>query len=125
MSSDLKYLATHEWFRLDDDGTTVGISEFAQEQLNDVVFVELPEVGRTVEKGEAVAVVESCKTASDVYSPVAGEIVAINEALEAAPELINQEPVGGGWLFKVKPADGFDPDDSDYLNDEQYKASIV
>jgi glycine cleavage system H protein len=102
---DLKYLESHEWARLEADGTvTVGISDHAQQALGDLVFVEVPEVGRTVAKGAAVAVVESVKAASDVYSPVSGEVVAANDALSATPELINQSPYGEGWIFKVKPS---------------------
>ena len=102
---DLKYLESHEWARLEADGTvTVGISDHAQHALGDLVFVEVPEVGRTVAKGAAVAVVESVKAASDVYSPVSGEVVAANEALSATPELINHSPYGEGWIFKVKPS---------------------
>ncbi|TSA87729.1 glycine cleavage system protein GcvH [Deinococcus detaillensis] len=96
--SELKYAASHEWLK--DDGT-VGISDFAQDQLGDVVYVELPEVGREVKAGETVAVVESVKTASDIYSPASGTIVAVNEALGSAPEQVNGEPYGDGWLFKL------------------------
>jgi glycine cleavage system H protein len=104
--ADLKYLESHEWARLESDGTvTVGISDHAQSALGDLVFVEVPEIGKTVEKGAATAVVESVKAASDVYSPVSGEIVAVNEALSGSPELVNQDPYGQGWLFKVKPSD--------------------
>ncbi|HEY8539029.1 MAG TPA: glycine cleavage system protein GcvH [Steroidobacteraceae bacterium] len=104
--ADLKYLESHEWARLESDGTvTVGISDHAQSALGDLVFVEVPTVGQTVSKGAATAVVESVKAASDVYSPVSGEIVAVNEALGGAPELVNQDPYGEGWLFKVKPSD--------------------
>jgi glycine cleavage system H protein len=102
---DLKYLDSHEWARLEADGTvTVGISDHAQHALGDLVFVEVPQVGTKVTKGAAVAVVESVKAASDVYSPVSGEVIATNEALASAPELINQEPYDKGWLFKVKPS---------------------
>jgi glycine cleavage system H protein len=102
---ELKYLDSHEWARVESDGTvTVGISDHAQGALGDLVFVETPEVGRTVTKGAAAAVVESVKAASDVYSPVSGEIIAANEALSATPELVNSDPYGQGWLFKVKPS---------------------
>jgi glycine cleavage system H protein len=102
---ELKYLDSHEWARVESDGTvTVGISDHAQGALGDLVFVETPEVGRTVTKGGAAAVVESVKAASDVYSPVSGEIIAANEALSATPELVNSDPYGQGWLFKVKPS---------------------
>ncbi len=102
----LKYTGSHEWVRTEADGTvTVGITDHAQELLGDLVFVELPEVSRTVGGNEECAVVESVKAASDVYSPVAGEIVAVNTALADTPELINQAPYGDGWLFRLKPAD--------------------
>jgi glycine cleavage system H protein len=104
--ADLKYLSSHEWVRVESDGTlTVGISDHAQSALGDLVFVETPEVGRTLKVGEAFAVVESVKAASDVYSPVSGEVLAVNEALGATPELINQAPYGDGWLMKVRPSD--------------------
>lgn len=102
---DLRYTRTHEWLRqLPDGAVQVGISDHAQGALGDLVFVELPDVGRTVAAGEAVAVVESVKAASDVYSPIAGEIVAVNEQLGSAPELVNQQPYAQGWLFTVKPS---------------------
>ncbi|MGE0115306.1 MAG: glycine cleavage system protein GcvH [Steroidobacteraceae bacterium] len=104
--AELKYLASHEWARVEADGTlTVGISDHAQAALGDLVFVETPEVGRKVKAGEAFAVVESVKAASDVYSPVSGEVLAVNEALGATPELINQSPYGEGWLMKIRPSD--------------------
>jgi glycine cleavage system H protein len=103
--SNLKYLDSHEWARLESDGVvTVGISDHAQGALGDLVFVEVPEIGRAVKKGGAAAVVESVKAASDVYSPVSGEVIAANEALGASPELVNSDPYGAGWLFKVKPS---------------------
>ncbi len=101
--SDLKYTKSHEWIRDEGDGTvTVGITGHAQELLGDLVFVELPEVGASVDAGNECAVVESVKAASDVYSPVTGEVVATNEALADAPETINQDAFGNGWLYKVK-----------------------
>jgi len=104
--ADLKYIETHQWVRVADDGTaTVGITDFAQEQLGDIVFVEVPEVGATVNGGEEAAVAESVKSASDVFSPVTGEVVAVNEKLEDEPELANEDPYGEGWLFRVKLAD--------------------
>jgi glycine cleavage system H protein len=103
LPDDLKYAKSHEWAKLETDGTVrVGISDFAQEQLGDVVYVELPQTGRKVKAGEAVAVVESVKAASDIYSPVSGEIVAANETLADAPESINQDAYGA-WMFSVKP----------------------
>lgn len=103
--SNLKYLDSHEWARVESDGTvTVGISDHAQGALGDLVFVETPEVGRALKKGGAAAVVESVKAASDVYSPVSGEVIAANGALSGSPELVNSDPYGEGWLFKVKPS---------------------
>lgn len=104
--SELKYAPSHEWVRNEGDGTyTVGISEHAQELLGDMVFVELPEVGDEVDAGEDCAVAESVKAASDIYAPVGGEIVAINEELEDAPETVNNDPYGDGWLFRIKATD--------------------
>lgn len=103
---ELKYAKTHEWARVNDDGSvTVGISDSAQDQLGDMVFIELPEVGQTVNAAEACAVVESVKAASDVYAPIGGEIVEVNEALVDSPETVNQDAFGGGWLFRLKSAD--------------------
>ncbi len=107
---DRFYTKTHEWALPEGDAVVVGITDYAQEQLGDVVYVELPQVGRKVAKGEAVAVVESVKTASDIYAPVAGVIVAVNEALASTPELINQDPYGEGWIFKLKPEELSDLD---------------
>jgi glycine cleavage system H protein len=104
--SDLRYLKSHEWARLEADGTiTIGISDHAQQALGDLVFAEVPEAGRRVTAGEACAVVESVKAASDVYSPVSGEVVAGNADLGGRPELINQEPYGAGWLMRIRPDD--------------------
>ena len=103
--SNLKYTESHEWLRPEADGTiTVGITEHAQAELGDLVYVELPEAGRQVEAREAICVVESTKAASDVYAPIAGEIVAGNDALGEAPQLVNEQPFEGGWLFRIKPA---------------------
>lgn len=102
---ELRYAKSHEWARVEGDGSvTVGITDFAQDQLGDVVFVELPSVGSTVEQGEQVAVIESVKTASDIYAPVAGEVSAVNHELDAKPETINESPYDGGWLFRLVPA---------------------
>lgn len=99
----LKYAKSHEWIRVDADGSaTVGISEFAQDALGDVVFVELPQVGATVNAGQEVAVVESVKAASDIYSPVSGRITAVNDALKDKPELLNSSPLDAGWLFRIE-----------------------
>jgi len=103
--ADLKFLDSHEWARVESDGTvTIGISDHAQSSLGDLVFVEVPEVGKSLSKGGAAAVVESVKAASDVYSPVSGEVVAANDALSGSPELVNSDPYGAGWLFKIKPS---------------------
>jgi len=104
--SDLKYTKSHEWVRALADGSVeIGITDHAQEALGDLVFVEVPEVGRKLAAGEACAVVESVKAASDVYSPLAGEVIEGNVDLAAAPELVNQDPYGNGWLLRFKPAD--------------------
>jgi glycine cleavage system H protein len=100
----LKFTKDHEWLRVEGNIATLGITDFAQQQLGDIVFVELPQPGKTVEKGSAAAVVESVKAASDVYCPVTGEIVEQNEALSTNPALINSDPMGEGWFFKVKLA---------------------
>ena len=101
---NLKYSKEHEWVRVEGDTATIGITDFAQEQLTDIVFVELPEVGRKVDAGEAVAVVESVKSVSDIYSPVAGEVSAVNKELEAHPEKVNEDPFGAGWILRLRVA---------------------
>tara|TARA_B100001057_G_scaffold496024_1_gene596420 strand:- start:1096 stop:1482 length:387 start_codon:yes stop_codon:yes gene_type:complete len=104
--SNLKFLESHEWARAEEDGTvTVGISDHAQELLGDIVFVELPEVGKEISQSADVAIVESVKAASDVYSPISGEVTEINEALNDNPEIINASPYDDGWFFKIKPQD--------------------
>lgn len=104
--TDLRYTETHEWASVEDDGTIkVGITDHAQSQLGDLVYVELPEVGDRIEAGDACAVVESVKAASDVYSPVTGEVTAVNEDLEGSPELVNQDAFGDGWLFALNVDD--------------------
>ncbi|MEN8254094.1 MAG: glycine cleavage system protein GcvH [Verrucomicrobiota bacterium] len=108
---DLFYAKTHEWVSLDEGIATVGITDFAQSQLSDLTFVELPEVGAEFKEGDEAAVVESVKAAADIYAPVAGEVIEINAELEDAPELINQDAFGAGWLFKLKMADESDVDD--------------
>jgi glycine cleavage system H protein len=116
---DLKFLSSHEWARIEDDGTvTVGISDHAQDLLGDIVFVELPEVGKTVAAEGEAAIVESVKAASDVYSPLSGEIIAVNDLLEASPEIINDSPYDEGWFFKIKP-DNLD-ELADLLDAESY-----
>jgi glycine cleavage system H protein len=102
--ADLKYAKSHEWLRLAGETALVGITDHAQRELTDVVFVELPAVGRQVKAGEACAVVESVKTASDIYAPVGGEVLAINQELAQHPELVNRDPYQAGWFFKLKLA---------------------
>jgi glycine cleavage system H protein len=104
--ADLKYAKTHEWARMNDDGSiTVGISDNAQEQLGDMVYVEVPDIGKVVTAGQACAVVESVKAASDVYAPVAGEVVEVNSLLADNPETVNQDACGEGWMFRLYPSD--------------------
>jgi len=124
MSSPLRFLKSHEWFSVSDGVATVGITDFAQEQLNDVVFVDLPKLGRSVAKGEAAAVVESCKTAADVYSPIPGEVVAVNEELAANPGLVNESAFERGWLFRVKLSGAYNQADADYLDKAAYEATL-
>ncbi len=126
--SDLRYTKSHEWVRLGESGAVeIGISEHAQGALGDLVFVEVPEVGRAVTAGEACAVVESVKAASDVYSPVSGKVTASNSALASQPELLNQDPYGAGWMFRVQTSSSLDPaalmsaaDYAKYLADEAH-----
>ncbi|WP_066802315.1 glycine cleavage system protein GcvH [Moraxella oblonga] len=121
--SELKYVASHEWLKLEDDGIiTVGITDHAQDLLGDVVFVELPEVGRTVSADEEIAVVESVKAASDVYAPIGGEIVEINEELVDSPELANEDPYGKAWFVKIKPANPADYDS--LMTADEYESSL-
>lgn len=102
---DLRYNASHEWVRLEGDVVTVGITDHAQEELTDVVFVELPPVGKEVDAEDPIAVVESVKAASDIYAPVSGEVVEANEEVEGDPALVNTDPYGNGWIFKLKVKD--------------------
>ena len=121
--SDLKYVASHEWLKLEADGIiTVGITDHAQDLLGDVVYVELPEVGSIVEADQEIAVVESVKAASDVYAPISGEIVEINEELVDSPELANEDPYGKAWFFKIKPANPADYDG--LMSAEEYEGSL-
>jgi glycine cleavage system H protein len=121
MPTELKYAKTHEWARLEDDGTvTVGISDHAQSALGDVVFVELPELGAELTAGSEAGVVESVKAASDIYAPVSGEVIAINEKLTDVPETINGDPYGDGWFFRVRPSDVAELDE--LLDAEGYRA---
>lgn len=107
---ELKYSSEHEWVRVEGGIAVIGVTDFAQLQLGDVVFVELPEEGRTVKAGEGFSVIESVKAVSDIYAPVSGKIVKVNQALADAPELINQEPYGGGWIVEIELADPQEPD---------------
>ena len=112
LPTELRYAASHEWARLEEDGSVVvGITDHAQDALGDVVFVELPEVGANVAMGSECSVVESVKAASDIYAPISGEILEVNEALEDAPETINTDPYGDGWMFRLRP------DNEEQLND--------
>lgn len=106
---ELKYAKSHEWVKTEADGTvTIGITDHAQHALGDLVFVETPKVGRKLAAGESCAVVESVKAASDVYAPIAGEVIAVNDALTSAPEVLNTDPYVGGWMWKMKPANAGD-----------------
>lgn len=123
LPKELRYLETHEWVRNEGDGTaTVGITDHAQEALGDVVFVELPEVGQELNAGEEAGVVESVKAASDIFAPVSGEVIAINEELEDAPETINQSPYGDGWFYRIRMSD---PTELDGLMDaDAYREAV-
>lgn len=119
---ELRFTETHEWIRAEDDGCTIGITDFAQTQLSDVTYVELPEVGEQVNAQDELAVLESVKAASDIYAPFAGVVTAINEMVVDNPELINVDPYGEGWLFKIEPENS---DDVDALLDaDQYEQSV-
>ena len=120
--SGLKYSKDHEWVRVEGDIATVGISDYAQDQLGDVVYVELPEVGRNVAQNEEAAVVESVKAASEVYAPVSGEVVEVNQALEDDPALVNGDPTGEGWFLKLRLSA---PGELDGLMDEAAYADFV
>ena len=120
--SDLKYAKSHEWVRVSGDVATIGITDHAQHELTDVVFVELPAVSRQLKAGESCAVVESVKTASDIYAPVSGEVTEVNKAVVDNPALVNTEPYAGGWFFKVKLSQPSET--GGLLTPEQYKALI-
>ena len=118
-----RYTKDHEWIRLDGDVATIGITEHAQKALGDIVYVELPEIGRAVSKGDDAAVVESVKAASDVFAPATGEVVAVNQSLDGAPATINEDAEGKGWFFRIKPSS---PDQIDALmTAEQYKEYLA
>ena len=122
---DLRYTKEHEWVRLDGDVAVVGITAYAQEQLGDIVYVDLPETGKAIKQMETFGAVDSVKTASDLYTPLSGEVLEVNEALKTSPELVNQEPYAAGWMLKVKPSD---PEELDSLMDaagyEQYLSTL-
>ena len=121
LPGDLQYTSDHEWLRRDDDGNvTIGITDHAQSALGDLVYVELPEVGQEVESGGDMAVVESVKAASDVYAPIAGAVVAVNDALSDDPEVINSDPYGDGWIVKLAPGG----EDGDLLTPDAYQALL-
>ncbi|MBV1871099.1 MAG: glycine cleavage system protein GcvH [Gammaproteobacteria bacterium] len=122
LPNELKYLASHEWARLEGDIVTVGISDHAQEAMGDLVYVELPDMGAELHANDEAGVVESVKAASDIYAPVSGTVVAINETLEDAPELVNQNPYYDGWLFQIKLTDPAELEDM--LTAEDYKAQL-
>src|SRR5579864_7139836 len=118
----LKYSKTHEWVRQDDDTLTIGITDHAQTMLGDLVYVELPEIETNFEVGQECAVVESVKAAADIYCPISGEVVEINEALIENPQLINDDPYGKGWLFRIRP---FEADAKELLNADQYSKQVA
>jgi glycine cleavage system H protein len=118
-----RYTKDHEYIRVEGDTAVVGISDYAQEQLGDVVYVELPQVGKALEKGGEAAVVESVKAASEVYAPVSGEVVEVNGALEGAPGTVNEDPAGKGWFLKLKLKDPSELDD--LMSEEQYRAFVA
>ena len=120
--SEIRFTEDHEWAQKEGDVITVGITDYAQSQLGDIVYVELPDVGRTVDQGEETAVVESVKAAGDVKSPVTGEIVEVNDVLNDEPELVNQDPVNEGWFFKIKM---MEPDQFDALQDSDSYDKLV
>jgi glycine cleavage system H protein len=120
--ADLKYAKSHEWARVQGGEATVGITDHAQHELTDVVFVELPEVGRSVKAGGTCAVVESVKTASDIYSPLSGEVTAVNKAVVDNPSLVNTDPYGQGWFYKVKLSNAAEA--NGLMSPDQYKAQI-
>ncbi len=117
-----KYTTDHEWARVEGDAVVIGISNYAQHQLGDVVYVELPEIGQTLEQGEEASVIESVKAAGEVKSPVSGEVTEVNETLDDAPEQVNEDPEGDGWIFKLKPSDSSELEG--LMNDDAYQALI-
>ena len=120
--ADRKYTKNHEWAKLDEGLAVVGITDYAQEQLGDIVYVELPQPGDTVEQSQSFGIIESVKAASDLFAPIGGEVVAINDELVGRPELVNQDPYEGGWMVKVQPEDEMQMDD--LLTAEEYAAHL-
>ena len=120
--SELRFSSDHEWIRVEGDIAVVGITDYAQEQLGDIVFVELPEGGASLAKADQAAVVESVKAASELYAPIGGEVTEINEALADAPEAVNTDPLGGGWFFKLRLADAGELDA--LMDEDAYKAFV-
>ena len=116
---DLQYTKSHEWVRIEDGTATIGITDHAQEELGDVVFVELPEAGATIEAGDSFGIVESVKAVSDLYTPVGGEVVEVNSSLEDAPEKINDDPYGEGWIVKLSTSE-----EADLLSPEEYEKVV-
>ncbi len=122
LDPEARYAESHEWARWDGEEIVCGVTDHAQETLSDVVYIELPMVGDVYDAGEPYGIVESVKAASDVYAPVAGEVVAVNEELEAAPELVNQDPYGDGWMVRLDPSD---PDEfEDLMEGDEYQAFV-
>ena len=120
--TDLSYASSHEWVNVEGDTATIGISDHAQEELTELVFIELPEVGSQLTAGDPCAVVESVKTASDIYAPVSGQVIEINDALDTEPGTVNEDPYGDGWFFKVRLSN---PEEiNDLLSDEEYAEQV-
>lgn len=123
LPEDYKFTKSHEWAKMDEDGSIlVGITDYAQDALGELVFVEVPEEGASVLAGDAIAVVESVKSASDIYSPISGEVIAINEDLEATPELINEDAFERGWIFRIQPTDAGEIEE--LLDAEEYQTQL-
>lgn len=122
LQADLKYTKEHEWVRIEGNQATIGITDYAQDSLGDIVFVELPSVGESIEASETFGVVESVKTASDLYSPVSGKVLEVNEGLSDSPELVNQEPYGQGWMIIVELDNPAELDD--LMDAEQYQSMV-
>ena len=120
--TDLKYASSHEWVNVEGDTAIIGISDHAQDELTELVFIELPEIGRELAAGDPCAVVESVKTASDIYAPVSGQVIEINDALDTDPGTVNEDPYGDGWFFKVRLSN---PEEiNDLLSDEEYAEQV-